>query len=971
MEFFALDDQVAQLECDLSLAKDNADSADSADSIRLNAMVALAWQLRQRDPKRAISLVDEALAGLSDDIPEQQALILRLILIQSEIKFLSGEVEEGEQLTQTALQGFIGLGDAAGCADAYWLLTMAALAQFDKARQRQALEAMAAATADNDAVRYTVAQAAQAILDLSLGDVAARQHWEAYFSGQKTAHHPAAACWVEEFLGRAALADGEHAQAFRHLSRAYTLGLASGQFGSAGYFANAIGQALSNLNEHQRALEWMQRVLNLARQTGGDREIASASIYIAITMHRLQRHDDAWDLLQEALNLLAPMGISRWYALGLRYLGEVELARRQCAPALAAFELLEKCALQLKAEYLLAQARRGQAQALFQLDRPEPALRVAKALLQATHTPVRIQIDALCLLAAIEAHSPTPPMPGMSAPGTALHYLHDALTLATRDPNYIVPATLYGDIAREYARAGQHQKAYEYALQASAVRARTVSREVHGRAITNQMDYQTEQTRIEAEHHRQLAASEAQRASVLQQTKETLEHLSAIGQEITAHLDATRVLEVLERHAHHLLKADILALYLMDAEGQVLQRTFYSDDYGFSMLHIELDDPILNIARCVRERREIFLDLDPGQAHLNWIAPVPPTLSRLFGPLCVADKILGAITIQSWQRHVYGPREQLIFRTLAAYAAIALANAQVHGALTSAHEHLQKNHQQMTQQSKMAGLGTLTVGVANEINNPVNFAHVAAQNLAVDVLDFEKFLQGLLQDEEASEISAIFARHFSGLNAHIATMLNGTSRIKGIVQDLRAFSRAGEAEKKVVRLSQCLHSTLNLVRSSWLEKVEFIEVFDDDPEFECWPALLNQVFMNLLVNGCQAIEEKRQKNPGQECGKLCLSLKCVRPEGTPHQIEIAFQDSGVGISAEAQTRVMEPFYTTKAVGSGTGLGLSIAYEIVQKHGGHLRLNSTLGVGSCFTITLPLPGWSSNSTNSASSASSPL
>ncbi len=829
MEFFALDDQVAQLERDLSLAKYSAHSADSAGSARLHAIIALAWQLRQRDAKRALTLVDEAQGLLADAAPEPAALGWRLMLIQAEVKLWLGELDAGTQLVQTALQGFIALHDALGCADAYWLLAGIALTQADVSQQQKSLTAMAHAAVDCDLVRYTVAQAGLAGLALIRGDVPTWQHWQAHFSGLTSVQHPAAACWVEGFLGQVALAEGQYAQAFKYLNRAYTQGLVSGQIRWTCKAANSIGVALSNLNEHQSALEWMQRVLDLTRPTEWPTEIGKALINTAITLYRLQRYDSAHALLQEA-------------------------------------------------------------------------------------------------------------------------------------QDYPVPAELYGAVAREYARLGQHQEAYQYALQASAARAKMVSREVLGGAIAIQVHHQTEQTRIEAEHHRQLAASGAQRASVLQHTKETLEHLSKIGQEITAHLDANRVFEVLERQAHHLLEVDILALYLMDAGGQVLQRAFFSENYQFAVTRIRLDDPVLNLARCVRERREIFIDQDPAEPGMQWDLPCPPTLSRLFAPLCVADKILGAITIQSFQRHVYGQREQLIFSTLAAYAAIALANAQAHGALTSAHQHLQKTWQQMRQQSKMAGLGSLTVGVANEINNPVNFAHVAAQNLGVDSLDFEAFLNNLLQDEEAAGMSAMFAHHFSVLNAHIATMLNGTGRIKGIVQDLRAFSRAGEAEKRAVRLSQCLHSTLNLVRSSWSEKVEFSEVFDDDPLFECWPALLNQVFMNLLVNGCQAIEEKGQKTSGLARGKLSLSLKCVQcnmGEGEMNQIEIAFQDNGVGIDPQAQTRVMEPFYTTKAVGSGTGLGLSIAYEIVQKHGGHLHLNSTLGVGSCFTITLPLPPKSAN------------
>jgi signal transduction histidine kinase len=134
-----------------------------------------------------------------------------------------------------------------------------------------------------------------------------------------------------------------------------------------------------------------------------------------------------------------------------------------------------------------------------------------------------------------------------------------------------------------------------------------------------------------------------------------------------------------------------------------------------------------------------------------------------------------------------------------------------------------------------------------------------------------------------------------------------------------------------------------------MEKVEFITELTDDPEIECWPALLNQVFMNLLINGCQAIAQKQRENHTSIQGKLYLRMK-LNPENDT--IEIIFEDNGVGMDEETQKRILEPFYTTKEVGDGVGLGLSIAFGIIQKHGGKLTFTSSAGVGSCFTVSLP-------------------
>jgi signal transduction histidine kinase len=262
---------------------------------------------------------------------------------------------------------------------------------------------------------------------------------------------------------------------------------------------------------------------------------------------------------------------------------------------------------------------------------------------------------------------------------------------------------------------------------------------------------------------------------------------------------------------------------------------------------------------------------------------------------------------------------------------------------------LQEAQQQMMLQEKMASLGTLMAGIAHEINNPTNFLHVATQNLRLDLQKFQHELGQLVHEDEAPEVLALFTQRFADFNAHLATVLDGTERIKDIVKDLRLFTRLDDGEKQAVKLSSCLNSTLNLVRTNWLEQVDFMSDYSFDPDIECWPALLNQVFMNLLVNSCQAIAAKQaQAGELPERGKLWLRL--LR-DGDNLVVEV--EDNGIGIAESTRARIMEPFFTTKEVGSGTGLGLSIAFGIVQKHGGTLNFSSTPGLGSCFRIELPL------------------
>ena len=266
--------------------------------------------------------------------------------------------------------------------------------------------------------------------------------------------------------------------------------------------------------------------------------------------------------------------------------------------------------------------------------------------------------------------------------------------------------------------------------------------------------------------------------------------------------------------------------------------------------------------------------------------------------------------------------------------------------LALAHQQMQQTQQHLALQEKMASLGTLTAGVAHEINNPTNFVHVAAQNLRVDIAEFQQFTADLVDADEAPEVLQAFALRFAKLSGHVKTMLNGTERIKSIVKDLRAFTRTDQSEKTTARMSECLLSTLNLVRSSWRDKIEFISEFIDDPEIACWPALLNQVFMNLLVNGTQSIAEK------QTLDSTLGGRISIRMQINADQLQIDFSDNGIGMSPALQARILEPFFTTKSVGEGTGLGLSISYGIILQHGGELRVHSTPGIGSCFSVRLP-------------------
>lgn len=280
------------------------------------------------------------------------------------------------------------------------------------------------------------------------------------------------------------------------------------------------------------------------------------------------------------------------------------------------------------------------------------------------------------------------------------------------------------------------------------------------------------------------------------------------------------------------------------------------------------------------------------------------------------------------------------------------SNAQLQATLKT----LRDTQVQLVQQAKIASLGTLTAGVAHEINNPANFAFVGAYNLERQMQEFRQFLLALAGPDAPPEILARINDHFELLGASLGSITEGTGRIRDLVKDLRTFSRLDEAEWKAVPIGDSLQATVNLVRTQYAQLVEIRCELHANPELECWPAQLNQVFMHLIVNACQAIQSRFSEpvfaQPVAAQGAQ-HGLLVIRSFEDGDSLQLEFEDNGVGISASCIEHIFDPFFTTRTVGEGMGMGLSISFGIVQKHGGSISVRSKEGEGSCFCISLPL------------------
>ncbi|WP_295505598.1 ATP-binding protein [Accumulibacter sp.] len=311
-----------------------------------------------------------------------------------------------------------------------------------------------------------------------------------------------------------------------------------------------------------------------------------------------------------------------------------------------------------------------------------------------------------------------------------------------------------------------------------------------------------------------------------------------------------------------------------------------------------------------------------------------------------------------------GGEVSLVCGTVFDYTETALAQHSLHDAIAALNKEkdaqaqlivkLEAAQNQLLQSEKMASIGQLAAGVAHEINNPIGFVNSNLQTL-------KKYCEQMLQlistyePTEAQITDSGLLSRISNLKqaldieflqedlpALIKESEEGLVRIKKIVEDLKDFSHVNESEWQYADINAGLDSTLNVVWNEVKYKATVDKHYGELPAIECLAAQLNQVFMNLIVNAVQALDESKGM------GTITLS--------TGHQDEwvwVEVRDNGRGMSDETRRRVFEPFFTTKPVGKGTGLGMSVSYNIVQKHHGRIELTTAPDEGSCFRVWVPV------------------
>ncbi|NOQ76601.1 MAG: bacteriohemerythrin [Methylococcaceae bacterium] len=266
---------------------------------------------------------------------------------------------------------------------------------------------------------------------------------------------------------------------------------------------------------------------------------------------------------------------------------------------------------------------------------------------------------------------------------------------------------------------------------------------------------------------------------------------------------------------------------------------------------------------------------------------------------------------------------------------------------------LKETQGHLIQSEKMASIGQLAAGVAHEINNPLGYIYSNLNTLKSYLTDLEQI--ALLAEKMSAELTEdnSLAKEFNqlckdldleflqeDLQDLVKESIEGATRAKKIVQDLRDFSRIDKQESEIFDVEEGLNTTLNIVHNELKYKADIVKEFGGIKPFECVGAQLNQVFMNLLVNAAHSIDD---------FGKITVRTGYQDKD----YVWIEVEDTGKGIPEDIKNKIFDPFFTTKPVGKGTGLGLSLSYKIIQDHQGKIELDSVVGKGTRFRVYFPI------------------
>jgi len=431
--------------------------------------------------------------------------------------------------------------------------------------------------------------------------------------------------------------------------------------------------------------------------------------------------------------------------------------------------------------------------------------------------------------------------------------------------------------------------------------------------------------------------------------KEELETLDAIVRSINMEHSLERVLQSVLEQGSVLFPQAEKAIFLLRRGDQDLFLLGANMGYADCVDDVSLteEEAIARFASCTQEIEQGVYLTDGVGLNASPFAPNQPVpKSTLVMTIVLEGRVEGFVVFDNFSDEGFGYSDLRKLARFRDHAASAVAKARLLHSLEGKTEEIGRRQNQLLIREKMASLGHLTAGVSHEINNPNNFIYGGVQNLEVFLREFQAYLFDLAGEDLDKDLQKLFDEWFSKLNSQVETIKIGSQRINNIVTDLQLVSRLDESQRKHVDLLHSLSATVNLMEPSF-NKIQFSCDFRGPLVIHCYPAELNQVFMNLIVNACEAMMAHAE---GDQKTKGSLRVQALRDD---KWAVMRFKDTGPGIEEKHMARLFEAFYTTKTPGENTGLGLYSCWKIIEKHGGHLEVTSTLGKGTTVLVKLPL------------------
>lgn len=468
----------------------------------------------------------------------------------------------------------------------------------------------------------------------------------------------------------------------------------------------------------------------------------------------------------------------------------------------------------------------------------------------------------------------------------------------------------------------------------------------------------------------------------LHQAAQQRQILFDVVAKIRQSLDLETIFKITVQEVRQSLKADRAGVFRFNPDDDFCSGEFVSEDVLSefdSALGIEFEDRFFGQRYALdyaQGQTQVICDLETAGLKNCYAEALErfQIKAQVVVPLMEGDKLWGLLCVhQCTYPRDWDEAEIKFVSQVAAQLSVALGQSNLLAQsreqaekLAQTVEDLQKAQLQVIQSEKMASLGQLVAGVAHEINNPVGFIHGNldhANEYVQELIELVKLYQKHYP-ETATEIKEFLKKAdidflFDDVPKLFKSMQIGTERISEIVTSLRNFSRIDEAEFKAVNIHDGIDSTLMILQNRFKTSPDSlgIQVTKDYgalPLVECYPGQLNQVFMNLLANAIDALDEQNKQRSLEEIKEKPSKIRITTTVLDSDWIAVYIADNGAGIPGEILSQLFDPFFTTKVVGKGTGLGLSISYQIVtEKHGGKLYCNSSNESGTEFAIEIPV------------------